>query len=53
MKTEEETQMEIAKIIMEEWEKVLKTLTDNSLDPEVIAAVEKQFKKPITEGEKE
>ncbi len=50
---EMKAQMAVAEIIMEEWEKVLATLTENSLDSEVIAAVEKEFKKPITQGEKE
>jgi len=32
---------------MEEWSNVLQTLTENSLDPEVIEAVQKQFNKPL------
>ena len=43
----EREQKEIAQIIMEEWSNVLQTLTENSLDPEVIEAVQKQFNKPL------
>jgi len=47
----EKRQKEISEIIMEEWQKVLETLTENSLPNDVISAVEKKFNR--NEGEKD
>ena len=50
---EEQTQMAVAEIIMEEWKKVLETLTENSLSPEVIEEVRQQFLKEEESKENE
>lgn len=50
---EEQIQMAVAEIIMEEWKKVLETLTENSLSPEVIEDVKKHFLNEEGENEDE